>query len=240
MNLSFNLRGSPALWAGGIVLLVGLGFLAVSTVQFYEDRRFVRDAVPAEATVVTKVIRTSIDSTRGSSNRTRTQHYDVVYRFAVQGITIEGRDELSRQRWEALTEGARVDVLYIPANPSSNHVAGPRPWFLKTLFGTLGLVLAPLGAILVRRGVRQLAREKHLREHGVRTQGTVTELSETRFKMNDEYYWCLKYEYADAQGHRHASSFDLPEEAAREWKVGDVGDVRYDSVNPTEAVWLGR
>jgi hypothetical protein len=214
MTLSFNLRGAPAVWVGGILLLIGLVFLAISTVQSYEDRRFVRDAVPGEATVVTKVIRTSIDSSAGSSNRTRRQHYDV--------------------------EGARVDVLYIPANPSSNHLAGPRPWFMKTLFGVLGLVLAPLGGILVRRGLRQVARERYLVDHGVRTQGTVAELGQTSFKMNDEYYWRLKYEYVDSQGRRHAGTFDLPEEAAREWKVGDVGDVRYNSVNPAEAVWMGR
>jgi hypothetical protein len=240
MKLPFDLRGSLAVWVGGLLLAIGVVFLAISAVQFSRDQRFVRDAVPGEATVMTKVIRTSIDRSAGSSSRTRTQHYDVVYRFAVDGITIEGRDETSRQRWEALTEGDRVGVLYIPANPSSNHLAGPRPWLVKTLLGVLGLVLAPLGGILVRRGLRQLARERYLMEHGIRTAGTVTELSVTNFKMNSEHYWRLKYEYADSQGRPHVGTFDLPEGAAREWKVGDVGNVRYDSVNPTEAVWLGR
>jgi hypothetical protein len=79
-----------------------------------------------------------------------------------------------------------------------------------------------------------------LRQHGVRTQGIVTELQERNVKINDVQQWRLHYEYSDFQGIRHPGTIDLPEDEAQGWKVGDAGAVLYDPSRPTEAVWLGR
>jgi hypothetical protein len=188
---------------------------------------------------VDKVIRTSTSGT-GSANRRRTQHYDAVYRFAVDGVTIEGQDELTREAWEQLTEGAQVNVLYLPADPGSNRLAGPRPWLLNVIFGSVGLLLTPIGAVLVGRALRRAALEKRLQSSGTSTNGTVTTLTEGSFRVNNEYMWRLEFEYRDSQGDRHVNALTLPPEAAQQWKVGDVGMVRYDPAKPGDAVWLGR
>ena len=236
--MSFSVRGSPVLMVGGVFLLVGVVFLGVSSLQFYGDWRFAQEGRVTQGTVVTKVISTSRDRAGGSPSRTT--HYEAIYRFPIQGATIEGRDELTRAGWERLTEGGPVEVLYLPATPSSNRLAGPRPWIQKTIFGLIGLVFTGIGAVFLLRAVRQASLESSLRERGVSTKGTVKELSVGMLKINDEYYWRLKYEYQDSQGHRHVSTLDLPEDEARQWKEGDVGVVRYDPAKPAQAVWLGR
>jgi hypothetical protein len=76
--------------------------------------------------VLTKEIR------RSGSTGSETLHYEVTYRFAVPGETIEGRDELSLEDWERLVEREPADVLYLAQKPSHNRLTGHRPWLLKT------------------------------------------------------------------------------------------------------------
>jgi len=235
---------SFGVWFGGIFLLVGLPLFVVSIFLFYDDWRFSREARSTEGTVLTKEIRQSDDSTgadrRAGRGTSRTNHYEVTYRFTVQGETLEGRDELTQEDWERLREHGPVGVLYLPQTPSSNRLAGQRPWLMKTMFGLIGSVFTVLGGTIVVRSVRHARLEARLRQHGVSTQGTVTELRVRNLRINDVQQWRLHYEYRDHQGHRHVKTFDLPEDEAQQWKVGDVGSVLYDSAQPTEAVWLGR
>jgi hypothetical protein len=222
------------------MLLIGLVFLGVTGFKIYDERRFDREAVGAEGTILTKVIRTSIDRGGATSTGTRRQHHEATYRFTVDGVTVEGREELARGTWEGLTEGARVGVLYLPADPGSNRLAGSRPWLWTTIFGLVGLVLTPIGGVLAIREFRRAALEARLRARGTSTQGVVTQLSEESFQEDDEYMWRLTFEYADARGQRHVSALTVSRDEAQHWKVGDVGLVRYDAANPTQAVWLGR
>lgn len=166
------------------------------------------------------------------------QFYEDRRRFAVQGETIEGRAELTHDDWARLTEGGPVEVLYLPMNPSSNRLAGSRPW--TTIFGLIGLIFTAIGAATLVHAIRQTRLETRLRQHGVSSKGVVTELREGPLKINDVPQWRLQYEYEDFDGHRHVNTLDLPEEEARQWKVGEVGVVRYDSAKPTEAIWIGR
>jgi hypothetical protein len=240
--MSFSIPGSRALMVGGIFLLVGLSGLGVSVFQFYNDRRFLQEAQSTEGVVVAKEIRTSEQSVGTGVDRdtSRTTHYEATYRFSIEGKIFEGRDEGTQERWESLAEGTPVEVLYLLRDPASSRLAGPRPWFVKTIFGFVGLAFATLGAVLVARGARYAKLESRLREHGVKATSTVTELRGLALRVNDTQQWRLHYEYQDFQGHRHGNTIDMPEDEAQQWKVGDTGDVRYDSLKPTEAVWLGR
>src|SRR5262245_24913810 len=134
--MPFTVRASPVLLVGGILLLVGVIFLIVSGAQFYGDRQFAREGRAVQGTVLTKVISTSRERTGNSSSRTT--HYEAVYGFAIDGATVEGRDELTRAAWDRLKEGGPAEILYIPSDPSSNRLAGPRPWILKVVFGLIG------------------------------------------------------------------------------------------------------
>jgi uncharacterized protein DUF3592 len=228
-------RKSFGFWFGGISLLVGLPWFVVNgVIPFYADWRFAQEGRSTQGMVLTKEIR------RSGNTRSETLHYDVTYRFAVSGETIEGRDELSLEDWERLIERESADVLYRAGNPSSNRLAGNRPWIKKTFFGLLGLVFAVLGSIVFVRAARNARLEWHLRQHGVNTEGTVTELHDRNLELNGAQQWRLFYEYRDFQGHHYVKTFDLPQDEAQRWKTGDVGRVLYDSARPTEAVWLGR
>lgn len=233
-------RKSFGFWFGGIFLLVGLPFCVVSIFLFYDDWRFSQEARSAQGMVLTKEIRESGSSRRSGRSRSRTKHYEVTYRFTVQGETFEGRDELSREDWERLTERGPVEALYRPQKPSSNRLAGHRSWLLKTMFGLLGSVFTVLGATIVVRSVRHARLEARLRQRGVSTEGTITELRARNLRINDVQQWRLHYEYPDSQGHRHVNTIDVPEDEAQRWKVGDIGQVLYDPAQPAEAVWVGR
>jgi hypothetical protein len=228
-------RKSPGLWFGGISLLVGLPWLVVNgIVPLHDEWRFAQEGRSTRGMVLTKEIR------RSGSTRSETLHYEATYRFAVAGETIEGRDELSREDWERLVEREPADVLYRVQKPSSNRLAGHRPWLLKTLFGLIGLVLTVLGSTLLVRAVRSTRLGSRLRQHGVSAQGTVTEVRDRNLRINRVQLWRLQYEYRDFEGRRHVKAFDLPQDEAQAWKVGDVGGVLFDPASPTEAVWLGR
>lgn len=233
-------RTSFGFWFGGIFLLVGLPLFVVSIFLFYDDWRFSQEARSTQGLVLAKEIRQSHSSRRSGSSRSRTKHYELTYRFTVQGETFEGRDELSQEDWERLAERGPVDVLYRPQKPSSNRLAGHRPWLLKTMFGLLGSVFTVLGGTIVVRSVRHARLEGRLRQHGVSTEGTVTELRVRNLKINDVQLWRLHYEYRDSQGHRHVKTIDMPEDEIQRWKVGDIGQVLYDPAQPAEAVWVGR
>jgi len=228
-------RKSFGFWFGGISLLVGLPWFVVNgVIPFYADWRFAQEGRSAQGVVLTKEIR------RSGNTRSETLHYEVTYRFAVSGETIEGRDELSLGDWGRLIERESADVLYRPQKPSSNRLAGDRPWLKKTFFGLLGLVFAVVGSTVFVRAVRNARLEWHLRQHGVRTQGTVTELQDLNLKLNGAHQWRLHYDYRDFHGHRHVKTFDMPQDEAQGWNVGDVGSVLYDPTRSTDAVWLGR
>ena len=236
--MSFRPGASPALLAGGILLLVGLVFLAVSAAQLLENQRFAQEGRLTQGTILAKIINTS---TSGSgSSRSRSRHYEATYRFAIEGTVFEGRDELLQADWERLAEGGTVDVLYLPADPASNRLAGSRPWLLQMIFGVLGLVLAPIGAALVARAIRRARLESRLRAHGMTAQGRITELGPGGLRINNVQQWRLKYEYQDASGSRHASALTLSPMEADEWHVADHGIVRYDQAKPADSVWVGR
>ena len=228
-------RKSLGFWFGGIALLFGLPWLIVNgIVPLYDGWRFAEEGRSTQGMVLTKEIR------RSGSTRSENLHYEVTYRFTVPGETIEGRDELSLEDWERLVERESADVLYLAHKPSSNRLVGRRPWFLKTLFGLIGLVLTVLGSTLFVRAVGNARLDLHLRRHGVSAQGTVTELTDRNLRVNRVRQWRLHYEYADFEGHRHLKTFDLPQDEAQGWTVGDVGGVLYDPARPAEAMWLGR
>lgn len=226
-------RRSAGFWFGGFVSVVGVPFLVTALVLAYGEWQFSRNAISVPGLVLTKEIERS-----GKGNRTK--HYEATYRFTADGRTFEDRTELAYDGWARLVEREPADVLFLPWRPSSSRLAGPRPWFVRTLVLLAGSIFALIGATVFVRSVRSARLEWHLRQHGVSVQGTVTDLHSRNLKVDDVQIWRLQYEYSDFQGRRHVKTADVPADEAARWKVGDVGTVLYDSGQPAEAAWLGR
>ena len=134
-------RASLGFWFGGFSLIVGLPWFVVNgALPGYDHWQFAREGRSTQGMVLTKEIR------RSGNTRSETLHYEATYRFAVSGFTIEGRDELSLQDWERLIEREPAEVRYRAQDPSSNRLAGGRPWLLQAFFGLAGLVLTIVGS----------------------------------------------------------------------------------------------
>ena len=134
-------RATLGFWFGGCSLVVGVPWFVVNGVlPGYDNWRFAREGRSTHGMVLTKEIR------RSGNTRSENLHYEVTYRFAVSGFTIEGRDELFRQDWERLVEREPAEVRYRAQDPSSNRLAGGRPWLLQAFFGLAGLVLIIVGS----------------------------------------------------------------------------------------------
>jgi hypothetical protein len=239
LNVASGTR-TTMLTACGIFLLLGISFLAIGSWQLYIDTQFSRNARTAEGTVVTKTHRTSAPRTRAAGGRSRTDHYEVTFRFRVDAGTFEGRDELAQDDWEQLKQGGPVAVQYLPEDPSSNSLTTSSSWLRNALFALVGLVLTVGGGAGLAWTSRRADLEARLQQHGISAQGTVMELTRVPLKINDESLWRLRFDYEDSRGQRHVSTSSVSEAEVGRWKVGDVGLVRYDSASPAEAIWLGR
>ena len=231
-------RRSGLFWFGGIFLLVGVPLCAVGLFRFYDDWRFAREARETQGTALAKEIRRTRSS--GSGSRRSNRHYEVVYRFAVNGETFTGRDELSADGWNRVVEREPIDVRYRASDPSSSRLQSRNAWVEQSFFVLLGALFGGIGGWIVTDAVRKARREWHLRLHGVKTQGTITRLAARNLKINKVQQWRLDYEYRDPVGNRFSAKFTLPEDEAQSWKVGDAGGVLYDPARPADAVWLGR
>ena len=137
---------------GGILLLVGLIFLAVGAVQlglgiffFVRTRRFLRRAVETTGTIVDLI------ESSGSEGGT-------VYQAVVEFQTADGRairwQESMASNPPAGQPGEQIPIKYDPANPNKARIAKTfRLWFLSGLFGLLGLLFLGLGVVLTVAGV---------------------------------------------------------------------------------------
>jgi hypothetical protein len=214
--------------------LVAVSVVVTIAFLFYNDWVFAWSARTTNGMVLTKEIERS-----GRQNR-RSKEYKLTYRFTVGGKNLEGRDELTRQGWKRLTERKPVEVRYLPQKPSSSRLAGPHPWLWQTVAALIGSVFLIIGATFFLGSVRHARREWRLRQQGVNTHGTVTELRGRNVKIDGMQQWRLHFEFRDYQGRVHRNTIDIPADEAEQWKVGDSGKVLYDSKQPIEAVWLGR
>jgi hypothetical protein len=137
--------------AGGILLLVAVVLLAIAAAELYEDWQFTHYARSTQGTVLSKSNKAS-ESSHRKKRKIGTKHYEATYRFAVDGMTYDGSDELTHHAWDRLKEGKEADVLYLPDHPSSSRLAGARPQFEKTLFGLIGIGCVLIGGVLLIRG----------------------------------------------------------------------------------------
>src|SRR5262245_1784782 len=148
-------RRSLQRWAGGTLALVGVPLFVASIVLIQDDRTFARDARSTDGTVITKQIRT----TGGRQSRSRSKRYEATYKFTIEGRTFEGRDTLSSEAWSRLSEGRAVEVLYLPGDPESNHLAGHNSSLVHGVMLLVGVVFSAAGSEWLVRSLRTVPAE---------------------------------------------------------------------------------
>lgn len=146
-----RLKNSFGLWFGSIWLVVGLTFVVATIYLLYDDRRYENEGRTVHGTVLTKEVR------RSRSNNSDTTSYYVTYRFTVaDGRTSEGRDQLDRSEWEALTELGPIQISYLPSKLESNRVLGQTHLLLEVIFGIIGTIFTLGGGAVVFVAVRSV------------------------------------------------------------------------------------
>lgn len=122
-----------------IFVAVGALLLGIALVILVFTRRFVREALRTQGTVVGLV-------TRSSRKGGRT--YSPVVTFSTQMGQFQFTDQMS-SRPAGFSVGDRVEVLYHWQDHGRARLASPfRLYFVPGLLGFLGLVFASVGTIL--------------------------------------------------------------------------------------------
>jgi hypothetical protein len=220
---------------GGIGLVVGVPVTLGGYFKYQEEQRFAREAIPIEGTVLSRNIRRAKSDTRTSTQ------YSITYRFtAADGQTYEDTDKVDVHFWERLVEQGPVGIEYLPSRPDRNRIAGNNHWGDTVLMGLLGSGFTVAGGIILGLSVRSRLERQWLLRHGLLSEGQITKVYETTFRINRVSQWRLNYRFTDYLGRdQEGRSGYLPSEEALRWKEGDSGEVRYDKNRPTRNIWIG-
>jgi hypothetical protein len=230
------LRRSIVTWVGAVFVVAGCVGVYEGLHEWQRSRRFEREAVPAEATVVAKSL-AAANRDEGTSTK-----YSIVYRFtANNGDSIEQREDLPVEDWERLDEGSLLEVRYLPSTPSTARSRPENPWWVPPLITGVTTLFVLIGLAIARRGVRRAFVIARVQRAGVTAQATVQKVWATGTTINRVRQWQLSYEFRDHAGVTQRGESDLlaPHEAA-DWQPGAHGVVRYDRARPTDSVWLGK
>lgn len=220
------------LWfgVGSLFVVVGGGLLwhEAST-----EGRLAREGVAASGVVLSK-------SRTGSKDDPK---FTVEYRFnAGSGVT-ESSTEVDGALWDRLVEGEPVEVRYVPAAPQVHRIAGEEGSrrMRGILFAGVGSLFALVGALILWRRVARRRFVADLLRDGASTEGEVLEVAPTRFRVNRQLLWAIRYRYRDSAGNTHeARTPPMAEEEATLWQPGERGEVRYERARPKRSLWRGR
>ena len=229
-------RRAVPMWVGTIFVVAGCIASAASVGEWRAERRFERDAVTAQATIV--------DLSYESANREdkRSTRYLVTYRFTPpEGTALEQTEEIPLDTWEALDDEDSVTVRYLPEDPRTARTGATTPASVSALVAALTAAFAVLGAAIASRGWRRVLALVRVQRNGAAVQATVIEVAPAGVVINRVPQWRLRYEFRDERGeNREGTSDYLQPYEAVEWQAGDRGTVRYDRDRPTDNVWLGK
>jgi hypothetical protein len=205
----------------GIFLLVAaVGVLAGGIALGYAIRN--RSIEQSETRQILQEQGTEIDATVTrlwrSGGKSKTPR--VGYQFQTDGKVIRGDAPISRKLWESLSEGSRVRVRYLPADPILNRPAEsplrPPPIWLSWA------IPAGAGVISLLMGY-SLRRQRRLLEDGRVAVGTVTKVSTIKGSK------LIQYEFVLPGGSRESGKGGAKRGAE---EVGSEVTVIYDPENP--------
>jgi len=225
------LRRAVVLWVGAIFIVAGSIACVASIGEWRAALAFERDALLAQGTVVAKNIEAA---SRESNSSTR---YFMTFRFtANDGAAHDVAEELPFDAWEPLDEGSKLDVRYLPGNPSTARTRDPSPWWVPPVTIAFTAAFVVLGALLARSQVRRALAILRVQRDGVEAPGTVIEVAPTNIRINRIQQWQARYEFRDREGRRQTGVSELlaPHEAV-DWGPNELVVVRYDPRSPQDS-----
>ena len=112
--------------------------------------------------------------------------YELVYEYRAIGQVYIQRDSVERDVYNATGMGERIDILYLPTEPSVSRVGSERPFFQWNW-----LVILLSGGFMVGGGLsvayfwKQLRKEQRVTANGIRVEGYVIEAREKKDSDGD-------------------------------------------------------
>jgi len=142
-------RPPPLLIIGGILLVMGSGFLYFGGSDAYREHRLSSEGKLTDGIVIKKVLNQASDN---GSSRTS---YAVDYTFTTAaGGKITGEDTVDPDIWDQLKEGGPVQIDYAASKPELNQIGPVRnSWGDLVVLG-VGSVVWLVGALVTVLGLR--------------------------------------------------------------------------------------
>jgi hypothetical protein len=223
---------TPLLWVGAILLLPGLVFATLGVALAIQDARFIAGGGTVVGIVLSKDI-------KPASQRSGTS-YSIRYRFtASDKHTYEGSSTIDVHEWERVVERGPVTVEYLVSDPSSNRLSNASNLIFEVGFILVGLTCVLIGGYLVARSSRTLIEDSRLLRIGIEAPATVAAVEATNLRINRRVQWEISYAYRDASGKEYEGrSWTMSEAAARKFRPGDHGRIRYDPQRPAKSLWI--
>ena len=166
-------------------ILVGIGIILFTAVEWNNLLQISRSSVTAQAEVISR---------RTGSDSDGDDYYKVTYQFRVADRAFKNERSVNSSEYDRLKAGVRVPIVYAANNPTISYLQSENrntlPLFL-TLFGVCwnGIILSVIVAGL---GARQ--KNQRLERDGVLLKGTIVEISGREDSDND-YIVKLKYAF---------------------------------------------
>ena len=216
-------------WIALIPVVIGIGFLAISTTVSDSADRLDDEGVEVTGTIIDKQ-----ELERRGTNNTISTDYYVRFHFPLGDGTLHyGRRSVSSGFFDDVEVGMRVPIRFLPDDPDTNEVE-PGAMSENAFYFMLlaGLITLAGGAYLFAL-LRFTRRAVRIRDNGARTEAVV----ETVLKAGAGS--SVTFRYTDGNGAEHSKK-SQPGRFRRieDIQTGDRIRVRYDPDAPKHAFWV--
>lgn len=203
-------RGTIPLLVGGIFTLVGAGFLLVAIIIAANSMSFLAGAERTDGIVVDLTERTSTNRDSDGHRRRRTTWYPTVEFTTTDGETVSF-DESTGSNPPASDVGDEVPVAYDPDHPSDARVATfGSLYLLPLIFGGVGVVFTPIGAVLLIVGIRKRSSQARLLRDGTEVWAEISHVGVVRnIRLNRRHPYVVHAAWRDpSTGRTHRARSD--------------------------------
>ena len=229
------IKPKRSLFFGAAWLFFGGIFLASGIFLYTEHLRFENEAVQTEGTVLAKTF-----NSKRENNKTTTTYY-VTYSFSDQNARErENQVSVSKETWEAISEGSKIGIEFLPDKPTSSRlIGGADEEIIFYVFSAVGGLMILLGAAFMFFDIKQRLKSSRLMKTGIQTIGTIIELRNSSFRINGVTQLKVAYKFKDRMGKEiEAESTYLAPEIARNIEKAGQCKVYYNKDNPSENIML--